>query len=81
MAFNPFGIGIFPHATVGYRLRLFTFIPGGDEMLLLDQDLCNESIPLGEDQGENMDESDGSTGASLPPFQDQNRDWAAAFGR
>ncbi len=58
MAFNPFGIGIFPHATVGYRLRLFTFIPGGDEMLLLDQDLWIEFIPLGEDSGEKTDESD-----------------------
>ncbi len=58
MAFNPFGIGIFPHATVGYRLRLFTFIPGGDEMLLLDQDLWIEFIPLDEDSGEKTDESD-----------------------
>jgi len=39
LKFNLFGVGIVLSGTIGYRLRLFTFIPWGDEMLFSDQDL------------------------------------------
>jgi len=54
---NPSGVewGIQPlrgwfifHPTVGYRLRLFTFIPAGDEIPLRDPDLWVKIIPTGE---------------------------------
>ncbi len=48
----PTGLVLILYGTVGFRLRLFTFIPGGDEMLLSDQDLWVKSSPLEEGQGE-----------------------------
>ncbi len=44
---TPAGSGLILYETVGYRLRLFTSIPCGDEKLLPDQDLWVKISPEG----------------------------------
>ena len=53
----PPGLAFFLYETVGYRLRLFTLIPCGDEILLHDLDFRVKISPPIEDEGKILQRS------------------------